>query len=340
MKLTTNQPTYRMILTRTPVRISFGGGGTDFPDYFERDFGAVLSTTIDKYIYVSVKRHGDLFHEPIRLNYSITELANSLDEIQNHIVRECLRFLEIAPPIYISTVSDLPASTGLGGSRAFTVGLLNALHEYKNERVSPGRLAEEASYIELEVLKQPIGKQDQYAAAFGGLNYFRFNPGGGVAVESVRCRKTYLNDLFDHSLLFWTDVQRSASDILVEQRQNIPDRVAQLDAMREQAAQLKRMAENGPFDPVAFGRVLREAWGLKRQLASSISTGGIDAYFERAISAGAEGGKLCGAGRGGFLLFIVRPEYRVAVRQALSELIEIPVRGEVHGSRLLVPTGD
>src|SRR5271170_4751491 len=172
----------KMVLTRTPLRVSFAGGGTDLSDFYERDYGAVLSTAIDQYIYVTVKRHGDIFDEKVRLNYSKSEGVVSVDAVKNNIARECLRFLQIDPPIYISTVGDLPASTGLGGSSSFAVGLLNALHAFRGERVSAGQLAEEACHIEIEVLKEPIGKQDQYAAAFGGLNFLRFSPGGGVTV--------------------------------------------------------------------------------------------------------------------------------------------------------------
>src|ERR1017187_5085299 len=176
----------KIVVTRTPLRVSFAGGGTDLPGFYEQDYGAVFSTAIDKFVYVTVKHHSELNKEPIRVNYSITELVDSIDVIQNNIARECLRLLKIDPPIYISIIGDLPASTGLAGSSCFAVGLLNALHAYRGERVSPGQLAEEACHIEINVLKEPIGKQDQYATAFGGLNFFRFNPGGAVTVEPVR----------------------------------------------------------------------------------------------------------------------------------------------------------
>src|SRR6266540_1389248 len=185
--------TPEFVLTRTPLRVSFAGGGTDLAAFYESQYGAVVSTAINKYIYVTVKRHGAIFNEPIRLNYSKSEQVNRIDEIENNIARECLRFLEIDPPIYVSTVADLPASTGLGGSSSFAVGLLNALHAYRGERVSAGQLAEEASYIEIEVLNEPIGKQDQYAAAFGGLNVFCFKSGGDVTVEPVRVTNGNLN---------------------------------------------------------------------------------------------------------------------------------------------------
>lgn len=327
----------RLVVTRTPLRVSFAGGGTDLADFYERDFGAVFSAAIDKYIYVTVKRHSELFNEPIRINYSATEQVDTIDEIQNNIARECLRLLKVDPPIYISTVGDLPASTGLAGSSSFAVGLLHALHAYRGERVSPGQLAEEATHIEIDVLKEPIGKQDQYAAAFGGLNFFRFNPGGGVTIEPVRVSLDFLSDLFDHVLMFWTGLQRDASSVLTEQRRNIPDKMGYLKKMRDHAAQLQVLAAKGAFDPGAFGEILHESWQLKRQLASSISSEKIDEFYERARGAGAEGGKICGAGNGGFLLFIVKPEKQAGVRQALGRLLEVPVRYEVHGTRVLLP---
>jgi D-glycero-alpha-D-manno-heptose-7-phosphate kinase len=327
----------RIVVTRTPLRVSFAGGGTDLAEFYERDYGAVFSAAIDKYIFVTVKRHSELFNEPIRINYSVTELVENIGQIQNNIARESLRLLKIDPPIYISTVGDLPASTGLAGSSSFAVGLLNALHAYRGERVSPGQLAEEAAYVEIAVLKQPIGKQDQYAAAFGGLNFFRFNPGGAVTVEPMRVSNSFLGDLFDHILMFWTGIQRDASSVLTEQRRNIPDKLACLKKMRDHAHQLQALAGTGRFDPAAFGRILHASWQLKRQLASAISSPKIDEYYERARKAGAEGGKVCGAGNGGFLLFIVKPEKQAAVRQALKRLLEVPIRYEVHGSRVLLP---
>jgi D-glycero-alpha-D-manno-heptose-7-phosphate kinase len=327
----------RIVVTRTPLRVSFAGGGTDLADFYEADYGAVFSTAIDKYIHVTVKRHSELFNEPIRINYSVTELVEDVSQIQNNIARESLRLLKIDPPIYISTVGDLPASTGLAGSSSFAVGLLNALHAYRGERVSPGQLAEEACHIEITVLREPIGKQDQYAAAFGGLNFFRFNPGGAVTVEPVRVGSHFLAELFDHILMFWTGIQRDASSVLTEQRRNIPDKLAYLRKIRDHAHQLQALAGSGRFEPAAFGRVLHESWQLKRQLASAISSPKIDEYYERAMKAGAEGGKICGAGNGGFLLFIVKPETQAAVRQALAQLLEVPIRYEVHGSRVLLP---
>src|ERR1051325_11199573 len=208
-----------VIMTRTPLRVSFAGGGTDLADFYQKDFGAVFSTAINKYIYVTVKRHGPVFNELIRLNYSRSEQVQSLDEIENDIARECLRLLEIDPPIYVSTVADLPASTGLGGSSSFAVGLLNALHAFRGERVSAGQLAEEGCHIEIDVLKQPIGKQDQYAAAFGGLNLFCFGR-NGVTVHPQHISKRKLDALFESVMMFWTGMQRDASTVLEDQRRN------------------------------------------------------------------------------------------------------------------------
>jgi D-glycero-alpha-D-manno-heptose-7-phosphate kinase len=315
--------------------VSFVGGGTDLATFYERDYGAVLSTAINQYIYVTVKQHGEVFNERIRLNYSKSETVQCLDQIENNIARECLRFLDIEPPIYISTVGDLPASTGLGGSSSFAVGLLNALHAYCGERVSAGQLAEEASYIEIEVLQQPIGKQDQYAAAFGGLNFFCFKPGGAVTVEPQRLANGALHSLFHHIIMLWTGHQRDSSSVLEEQKANTTQKIPSLLQMREQAHQLQALLGNRNLDLRQFGQILDEGWQLKRQLASTVTTDQIDAWYQQAREAGALGGKLCGAGRGGFLLFLVPMDRRDAVRQALKDLREVSVEPEAHGSQIL-----
>jgi D-glycero-alpha-D-manno-heptose-7-phosphate kinase len=329
-----------VIVTRTPLRVSFAGGGTDLPDVYERDHGAVLSTAIDKYIYVTVKRHSPIFKEAVRINYSRSETVNSIDEIENDIARECLRLVAIDPPIYVSTVGDLPASTGLGGSSAFAVGLLNALHAFRGERVSASQLAEEACHIEIEVLKQPIGKQDQYAAAFGGLNLFCFRPGGAVTVEPQRFRNGALHELFESILMFWTGHQRDASVVLSEQKSRTEEKLENLLQIRSHAYRLQSLIAKGHVDVPAFGHVLDETWQIKRGLASTITTSQIDCWYNRAMAAGALGGKLCGAGGGGFLLLLAYPECHAAVRAALSDLQEVPVGFEVHGSRVLLGSFD
>jgi D-glycero-alpha-D-manno-heptose-7-phosphate kinase len=335
------RPAPRLIITRTPLRISLAGGGTDLPAFYERDYGAVFSSAIKNYIYVTVKPHSPLFNEPIRLNYSKSEEVHRVDELENNIARECLLFMEIEPPIYISTVGDHPASTGLGSSSAFAVGLLNALHAYRGERVTAGQLAEEASYIEIERLGEPIGKQDQYAAAFGGLNFFVFKPGGAVTVEPQRMANGAVRELFDSMLLFWTGHQRDAGQILSEQQRNTAAKMDSLLAMRAHAHRLQELLhKHGTVDVVEVGRILDETWQLKRGLASAITNDQIDVWYRRALDAGAVGGKLCGAGGGGCILFVVPPERQDLVREALSDLIEVEVGHEVHGSQVIVSFAD
>jgi D-glycero-alpha-D-manno-heptose-7-phosphate kinase len=329
-----------LIVTRTPLRVSFAGGGTDIADFYERDYGAVLSTTIANYIYVTVKPHSPLFNESVRVNYSKSEEVNRVDEIENNIARESLRFMEIEPPIYISTVGDHPASSGLGSSSAFAVGLLNALHAYRGERVTAGQLAEEASHVEINRMGEPIGKQDQYAAAFGGVNFFRFNPGGAVTVEPVRPARGMIEKLFDHLMMFWTGHQRDAGAVLQKQKENTSRKLEDLREMRDAAHQLQHLMSNGPVEPALVGRILDHGWQLKRGLASAITNDQIDGWYEHAIEAGADGGKLCGAGGGGCILFVVRPERQDLVREALRELVEVPISYEVHGSRVLLPPGN
>lgn len=328
----------KMVVTRTPLRVSFAGGGTDLPDFYEFDEGAVLSAAVDKYVYVTVKRHSELFNEPIRLNYSRTEQVSSIDEIENNIARECLKFLDIEPPIFISTVADMPASTGMGGSSAFAVGLLNALHAFRGERVTAGQLAEEACYIEMEVLKEPIGKQDQYAAAFGGLNLLRFGRGGRVMVEPQHVVNGSVPKLFSNIMMFWTGHQRAAASVLSEQKSRTPSNMGVLMQMRAQAYELRKLFCSHEIDIERLGRTLHEGWELKRQLGSKISSVDLDRYYARAMDAGAEGGRLCGAGGGGFLMFLVKPEMQTRVRQALANLTYLPLGYEVHGSRVLYPT--
>lgn len=326
-----------MILTRTPLRVSFAGGGTDLAVFYEREYGAVLSTAINRYVYVTVKRHSDLFFEPIRINYSRSEQVDTIDEIENNIVRECLRLLEIDPPIYVSTVGDVPASTGLGGSSAFTVGLLNALHAFRGERVPAGQLAEEACHIEIDVLGSPIGKQDQYAAAFGGMNLLTFRPDGRVSTEHLRAHGNHLRPLFESLLMFWTGHQRSTNTVLEEQRRNTGDRFGHLVKMRDLAEQMQKTVEADPIDLQGFGQLLDDGWQLKRQLADSITNPLIDQWYDDARSAGAVGGKLCGAGGGGFLLFTAPRERHPAIRAALDGLVEMSVLPESHGSEVMAP---
>ncbi len=327
-----------MIVTRTPLRVSFFGGGTDLSEFYRREPGATLSTAIDRYVYVTVKRHSDLFFEPIRINYSISEQVDSIDEIKNNIARECLRFLDIEPPIYVSTVGDVPASTGLGGSSAFTVGLLNALHAFRGERVSPGQLADEACHIEIDILREPIGKQDQYAAAFGGMNLFTFKPDEGVTVEHLAVNGTGpMADLFRSMLMFWTGHQRDTSAVLSEQSRKTGEKMDQLRRMRDQACKLHRLIANGEIDVAGCGAFLDQAWQIKRSLTSKISNSQIDTWYAAGRRAGAWGGKLCGAGGGGFLMFLAPHETHRAIRDSLKDLVEMKVGFESHGSQVVAP---
>ena len=270
------------------------------------------------------------------MNYSKSEEVNSIDEIKNDIARECLRFLEVDPPIYISTVGDVPASTGLGGSSAFAVGLLSALHAFKGDRASAGQLAEEACHIEIDILGEPIGKQDQYAAAVGGLNVFCFEPDGRVTVEHQRLSDSKRRELFESMMMFWTGHQRDAKTVLAAQQERTDREVARLRRMRDQVRDLQTLVANGHLDVKTFGRVLHEGWQLKRALAPGITSDVIDQWYDRAVTAGAYGGKLCGAGGGGFLLLVVPPDRQQAVRQVMAGLAELPVGHEAHGSGVVV----
>ena len=329
-----------IIMTRTPLRISFAGGGTDLPAYYRSTDGAVLSCAIDKYVYVTVKRHGALFNEAFRLNYSVSESTSSLGEVRNAIARECIRLLGIKPPLYISTIADLPSGSGLGSSAAFAVGLLNALHTYRGEAVSEGQLAEEACHVEIEILVRPVGKQDQYAAAYGGLNYFLFPSTGRVAVSPLTLTSEVIHDLFEHTLVFWTGVTRDSETILEEQKRKTvaeKDTADALHTMRGHAELLQNLLLNR-FDCEQFGHVLDESWRLKRCLASGISTPTIDSLYTRAKQAGALGGKLCGAGGGGFLLLVAQKDRHDPIRRAMEPLSEIALQCDMLGTQVLFPS--
>ena len=291
-----------MIISKTPLRISFAGGGTDLPSFYkENEYGAVLSTCVDSYIYVSIKEHTPLFDERIRLNYSESELVDDVAQIKNVIIRESLKFMEIDDRLYISTISDAPAMTGLGSSSAFCVGLLNALYEYKGMVVSPGRLAKEAAHIEIDILKHPIGKQDHYAAAFGGLNYFMFHADGSVTVKPVIISEAVIRELSESMISFWTRTTRSAQSVLSEQNENAKKNSETLIAMRKQAADLVALLESPGYSLEKFGRAVHAGWEMKQKLASKISNNQIDSYYKTAVENGAYGGKISGAGGGGFL---------------------------------------
>lgn len=326
-----------LIITRTPLRVSFAGGGTDLENFSSEHGGAVLTTTINKYVYVTVKRHSPLFKEPIRLNYSETELAPSISEIGNDIARECLRLLDIEPPIYISTVADIPSHSGLGSSSSFAVGLLKALHRLRGETVSAGQLAKEACEVEINRLGKPIGRQDQFAAAYGGMNFIEFKPNSDAAVTGLTLDLPEMRRMFGHIMLFWTGISRSSGEVLGEQRKRNTINRDHLCHLRDQAGELHAILKQG-FDPHRMGNLLHEGWMTKRRLASTISTGDIDRAYEAARAAGAIGGKVCGAGGGGFLLFVVEPDRQDSVRGALKGLQQVDIAWEPKGSILLHPS--
>ncbi len=325
----------RAVTIITPQRLSFAGGGTDLPDFYRRHGGAVVSSTIDKYIYVTVKRHSTLFNEAYRLSYSKTEHTQSLEEIENDVARECLRLVHVEPPLFIATASDLPALSGLGSSSSFAVGLLYALHMLRGENVSAGQLAEEACHVEIETLGRPIGKQDQYAAAFGGLNCIAFRPDGRVHIDPLWLPGDGAAVLFRNSMLFWTGMQREAGDILHEQRDRIGETNDTLLKMRDMVPKCRDALLECTDDPRKFAALLDTGWRAKRTLSSKISSPGIDESYARALAAGALGGKIAGAGGGGFLYFIVPPERQDAVRAALPNMNYVEIKYEPRGSRIL-----
>jgi D-glycero-alpha-D-manno-heptose-7-phosphate kinase len=327
-----------VIISRTPFRISFLGGGTDLPAFYNEEEGAVLSTTIDKYIYITVN---DRFDETYRLSYSKTEICKSVDEIEHKIFRSVLgRYGELARKksggrgLELLSMADIPSGTGLGSSSSFTVALLHAMKAHIGRFQSAEELAAEASHIEIEELREPIGKQDQYAAAYGGLQYIRFLPSGEVSAEPVICSKETKRGLQESVLLFYTGLTRSASGVLSEQKENTASKRETLRAMKGLAYRLKQILESGDkIDRV--GELLHEGWMMKKTLASGISGGQIDEWYERARKAGATGGKILGAGGGGFLMVLCHPDKQEKVRKELSELKAIPVELESFGSRII-----
>jgi len=325
-----------MIISRTPVRISFLGGGTDYPDYFLRHGGATLATAIDKYSYVTVKELRDFFEYKIRVSYSRTELVDRPDQVDHPSVRECLAHLGLSGNLEIHYVGDLPARTGLGSSSSFTVGLLHALYAHRGEIADPARLAREAVQVEQERIRERVGCQDQYICALGGLRVLRFGRDGTVRTEPLPLRRARLEELQQRLLLFYTGISRTAHEILGEQMERTQQgsnnqNLATMGGLVEDAIAI--LCGEGNLDP--FGELLHQGWVLKRSLSSRISTGRIDTVYERARQAGAIGGKLLGAGGGGFLLFFADRGRADAVRGALAEFKEVPFRFEPHGTTLL-----
>lgn len=319
-----------MIITKTPFRISFFGGGTDISNYYETGYGAVVSTSINKYMYITVNKR---FDDTIRVSYSKTEIVNHVDELQHELVRECLKMVGITKGIEITSISDIPAGTGLASSSCFTVGLLNALYTYVGERLSAHELAEKACQIEIDILKHPIGKQDQYAAACGGLNYFRFNQDGTVSQSKIVMNDSEFKKMDRKLMMFYTGISRSADAILSDQKQRTVNKLDVLNAMRQQAEDMKVILGAEGFTET-FADKLDEAWQMKRSISNKISNSEINDAYERAIKAGARGGKLLGAGGGGFLLVYCDEEKQDAVKEAIG-LKELDFRISHYGSRVV-----
>jgi len=320
-----------MIISKTPLRVSFAGGGTDIANYYRMGYGAVVSSAINKHVYVTVNRR---FDDDIRISYSKTEIIDSIDKVEHGLVREALRKVGIRNGIEITTIADIPSrGTGLGSSSAITVGLLNALYAYKGYRASPKKLAEEACEIEIERLGEPVGKQDQYIAAYGGLQHFRFNADETVLIDPVVCPAKTKRDIESHLMLFYTGRGRNASSILSKQKDNSKENRGTLDIMRDQAVRLHEDLVSLQVDKI--GDTLREGWELKKSLVNGISDKEIDGLMHKAISAGAKGGKITGAGGGGFLILFVPPEKQWAVRNAFIDLKEVEFKIDPQGSRII-----
>ena len=323
-----------MIISRTPLRMSFVGGGSDLPAFYRRNGGAVVSATIDKYIYVTVSQK---FDHALRVSYSSTEEVEYAEQVKHPLVREALGLLHIKGGVEITSVADIPShGTGLGSSSSFTVGLLHALHAYQGRYTSAETLASQACEIEIERCGEPIGKQDQYAAAFGGLNFIEFNADESVMIEPIICSRGTISHLQDELIMFYTGMTRSASKLLRRQ-----SKVAGTDAKSK--AILKNMvklaydlrSEFRKNNISSFGDILHEGWLLKKRVVNGISNSKIDFWYKRACEAGARGGKILGAGNGGFLVFAASQDRHDNIRKALAELREVSFRFEPQGSRII-----
>jgi D-glycero-alpha-D-manno-heptose-7-phosphate kinase len=319
-----------VIIVQTPLRVSFFGGGTDFPSYYLNEGGCVLTSAIDKYIFVSIKQR---FDDKLRIGYTKTEMVDSVDEVQHELIREALRKTGITYGIEITTTGDIPAGTGLASSSAVTVGSLHAMYVFLRESVTPEQLAREACEIEIERLGKPIGIQDQYIAAHGGLRFIEFQKDGAIDNHPIRLPSGVKRRLNESLMLFFTGVTRAADSILTEQKTNMNHNLSALGAMKAIAYTARDELCAGNVD--ALGHLLHEYWQLKKNLSSNISNGVIDEWYQAARAAGALGGKITGAGGGGFLLLYCPYDRREAVRAALSHLRELPFQLEPDGSKVI-----
>jgi D-glycero-alpha-D-manno-heptose-7-phosphate kinase len=320
-----------MIITQTPLRVSFAGGGTDMADFYRRHGGAVISSAIDKYIYVIIKAR---FDNMIRVGYTRTEMVSRVDDIEHELVRECMRMTGITEGVEIATMADIPSEgSGLGSSSTVTVGLLNAMYAYRGELVTAEQLASDACRIEIDILKKPIGKQDQFIAAYGGLRRIIFHPDETTEVVKVAPDPETERRLSESLMLFYTGIARKADTILTAQKRNIPDQMRNLINMKQQVAEIEECLLQSNLNK--FGRVLNSGWAMKKQLAQGISSRELDAMYERALDAGAAGGKVAGAGGGGFLMLICSPDRQSSVRKVLIGLRELHVALERDGTKVI-----
>lgn len=323
-----------MIISRTPLRMSFVGGGSDLPDFYRRHGGAVLSTAIDKYIYVNINRK---FDSGIRLAYSKTEEVETVDQIEHRLVKACFELLGLKGGVEITTIADIPSrGTGLGSSSSFTVGLLNAIWAYLGRHVSADELGRLSCEIEIERCGEPIGKQDQYAASYGGLNLIEFNPDDSVLVSPIIIPSKVRDLIQSRIIVFYTGITRSASAILRQQSQEVVNNNLKRDAlirMVKLAYVMRDELQAGNLD--AFGEILDENWQLKRTLTSGVSTSDIDDWYKAGRAAGAVGGKILGAGSGGFLMFDAPEERHPEIERALGSLRRVTFRFDPLGSRVI-----
>jgi D-glycero-alpha-D-manno-heptose-7-phosphate kinase len=323
-----------MIISRTPFRISFFGGGSDYPEWYREHGGAVLATTIDKYCYISVRELPPFFDHRFRVVYSIVENVQEVREIQHPAVRGVLEWLNVARGLEIHHDGDLPARSGLGSSSAFTVGLINALHALEGRYISKDALANEAIHVEQCVIRERVGLQDQISAAFGGFNHVTVAPNGTHSVSPMVLPRPRLDALQDHLLLVFTGISRTAPEIAQAVVDNLKNKSTDMRTIQQMVDHAIEILSSPATDIIEFGRLLRQAWTLKRSLSNRVSNPTVDHLFDAAMHAGAIGGKLLGAGGGGFMLLFVRPEDHVQVRAALGKLISVPFKFETSGSRI------
>ena len=323
-----------MIITKTPLRVSFAGGGTDLAAFYEQEDGLVVSTAINLSIYIAAH---EFFEKKIVLKYSKTEEVDEVSEIQHPLIRECMQKVGVGAPIEITSFADIPSKgSGLGSSSAFTVGLLKALHAHKGSNIGAEGCGRGACEVEIDSLGEPIGKQDQYAAAYGGLNSIRFRGDGEVHVNPIILERAKRQALDERLMMFYTGITRSASGILSEQKKNTEDsgdKFRSLQTMKGMAEELEKELSNGMIE--AVGKKMHEGWIEKKKLASKISNEQIDGWYDNAMAAGATGGKLLGAGGGGFLMFYCDPEKQADLRESLSDMREVPFHLESQGTRVL-----